>query len=116
MSKVLGDYGERLAEDYLVGKGHRIIGRNYNCRFGEVDLITVYEDVLHFVEVKTVKSQTLHPLEQITPKKIGRLCRTMAFYLKAHKCVDACVSLDALGITLYRGEEATFYYEENITL
>ena len=45
----IGDAGERLAADYLVSQGHRILARNVRRREGEIDLITLDGDTLVFV-------------------------------------------------------------------
>nr|VFK58382.1 MAG: putative endonuclease [Candidatus Kentron sp. UNK]VFK68857.1 MAG: putative endonuclease [Candidatus Kentron sp. UNK] len=34
-----GAWAERVAEDYLHGKGIKTLARNYSCKFGEIDLI-----------------------------------------------------------------------------
>ena len=51
-----GDDGERIAEQYLVRQGLRVVERNYRCRFGEVDLIMRHGDTLVFVEVRLRKA------------------------------------------------------------
>ena len=48
-----GEKGEKLAAGYLRRRGYRILERNYQTRFGEIDLIARKRDVLVFVEVKT---------------------------------------------------------------
>lgn len=84
-SKELGALGERLACEYLIGKGYEILDKNYSARsgknriFGEIDIIArkkinlfkfissfansmelANRKTIHFVEVKT--SQTLQGL------------------------------------------------------
>lgn len=49
----LGKRGEDAVSEYLIGKGHMVIGRNWRSGHLEVDLITISEDGLHFVEVKS---------------------------------------------------------------
>lgn len=51
--KSLGRAGEKVARDYLAGRGYRIIATNYRKRFGEVDIIAMFDPVLVFIEVKT---------------------------------------------------------------
>ncbi|MBP5618294.1 MAG: YraN family protein, partial [Clostridia bacterium] len=48
-----GERGEKLAARYLRRKGYRILERNFQTRFGEIDLIARKGDQLVFVEVKT---------------------------------------------------------------
>lgn len=51
--RIIGDFGEDEAVKHLEQKGYRIIKRNHNCRFGEIDIIARKEDLVVFVEVKT---------------------------------------------------------------
>ena len=38
-TKELGNFGEKLACEYLVKKGYKILGKNYRISFGEIDII-----------------------------------------------------------------------------
>lgn len=49
----LGKFGERLAIFFLQKKGFVLIAKNYRKRVGELDLIMIKNNVLHFIEVKT---------------------------------------------------------------
>jgi len=52
----LGKLGEDLACGYLVGKGYKVIERNFRKPWGELDIIAKSPDkTLVFVEVKTVR-------------------------------------------------------------
>ena len=116
MRKQVGDYGENLSLDFLKKKGHRIVECNYRCPVGEVDIISLYEDVYRFNEVKTAFRGGFNPLEQITPKKINKLSKIATWYMKEHRKSNLSWSIDAIGIIISRGEKPTFFYEENITL
>lgn len=52
-NKNLGAFGEDAAEKFLKKKGYKILERNFNCRFGEIDIIALDKECLVFVEVKT---------------------------------------------------------------
>ena len=54
--KLLGRWGEEQAAKYLQKKKFRIVGMNYTCRFGEIDIIAENRSFLVFVEVKLRKS------------------------------------------------------------
>ena len=54
--KMLGRWGEQAAADFLKKRKYQIIGRNYTCRFGEIDLIAENRGFLVFVEVKLRKN------------------------------------------------------------
>jgi putative endonuclease len=66
----LGRWGEKIAHDYLVGRGYKVIERNFRTEFGEIDLITERDGVTVFVEVKTRSGEQYgNPEEAITPEK-----------------------------------------------
>lgn len=57
-TKELGNLGEKLACEYLVSKGYKILGKNWENDTGEIDIIArkrgwFSEKSIHFVEVKT---------------------------------------------------------------
>ena len=51
--KAIGAEGERVAAEFLLGKGYNLLERNYRNRLGELDIIADKGDTLVFVEVKT---------------------------------------------------------------
>lgn len=54
-----GRRGEDAAELLYVRRGYRVLGRNWRCRLGELDLIVARGDSLVFVEVKTRRGARL---------------------------------------------------------
>lgn len=84
----LGDVGEEIACRHLVGKGYKILQRNFTTRFGEIDIIANKGDTLSFIEVKTMKAGgLLRPEENLTQSKLLRFERAVRMYL-----VQRCVS------------------------
>jgi putative endonuclease len=55
-AKEIGDFGERIAAEFLCSKGFEIIGANYRSRFGEIDIIAANSEFVVFAEVKTRKN------------------------------------------------------------
>ena len=51
-----GREGEAAAAAYLRKKKYEVIGANYRCRFGELDLIAKKQELVIFVEVKLRKN------------------------------------------------------------
>ena len=49
-TKITGQLGEKLAQDFLKGRGYAIVTTNYRTRDGEVDIIASKDGVLVFVE------------------------------------------------------------------
>ena len=89
----VGRIGERIALHHLEGKGYRIMDANYQCRWGEVDLIAQDGSVWVFVEVRTRRSVEYgSPEESITPSKARRLTLTAQDFLRQR--VAACADLE----------------------
>ncbi len=51
--QIIGDWGEKIATDWLIKNGYTIVEQNYSCPPGEIDIIARKNDVLSFIEVKT---------------------------------------------------------------
>ncbi len=79
----VGRIGERIARHHLEGKGYRIVDANYQCRWGEVDLIALDGPVWVFVEVRARRSSVYgSPEESVTSAKARRLTLTAQDFLQ----------------------------------
>lgn len=108
-TKAKGNLAEEKGCDYLRSHGFRIIDRNVYNRFGEIDIIAIKDNVLHFVEVKSAQSYE-QAVNNITASKLQKLNRTIQTYLQKKKfSLDYCI--DVLIVT---GDEVVWI--ENITL
>ncbi len=82
----VGFRAEEQACSYLRKRGYQIIGRNYQSRYGEIDIIAHYESVLVFVEVRYRKYGSLvTPAESVGPTKIRRLKLAIRDFLSRHE-------------------------------
>jgi len=109
MSRSKGNYYENKAAEFLKSKGHVIVEHNfYAKKLGEIDIITLKDDVYHFIEVKS--GETFEAVYNITPSKLHKLLRSIQYYLK-YKDLDVTYCVDAI---IYAGQELE--YLENITL
>ena len=52
-NKTIGKYGETIAADYLINNGYEILDRNFQTRYGEVDIIWQKDDMIIFFEIKS---------------------------------------------------------------
>jgi len=67
--KLIGEFGESLARDYLISKGYRILNMNYRNRFGEIDIVCMNKDLLIFCEIKSRYSNSFgFPIESVINK------------------------------------------------
>lgn len=99
-----GKLGESMAKDFLVKKGYRIIGENFQTRFGEIDIIGEKSHQLFFVEVKLRIGDLLgSPEEMITPWKISQIREMAESYLQKNPDIRRKYSshqIDAICIVL----------------
>jgi putative endonuclease len=81
----LGKEGENLAADYLVGRGYKILHRNWRYSYYEIDIIAIEQDKLHIIEVKTRHSEIFgYPEEDVTRRKFKRLLNAADEFLYQH--------------------------------
>lgn len=52
----IGKLGEELAKRFLMKHGYSILEENYTKKYGEIDLIAKKDDIIHFIEVKSIVS------------------------------------------------------------
>lgn len=77
---------ETLALDWLTEKGLTPVTQNYHCRYGEIDLIMLDQDVLCFIEVKYRKNNTYGGSAYSIPySKQQKITRTALCYLSEIK-------------------------------
>jgi putative endonuclease len=97
----VGDYGERLAQRYLVGQGMTLLGRGWRCAEGEIDIVALDGDCLVVCEVKTRRSLAAGtPFDAVTPAKVARLRRLAASWLHDHGGRYRDVRIDVIGVVV----------------
>ena len=91
-TKELGDKGERLACEYLVNKGYKILERNCVLYCGEIDIIAkkkgLFADkTIHFVEVKALRQAQgdFSPEEKVDYKKQNKYRKLIEIWLEKNK-------------------------------
>ncbi|MCV6970919.1 YraN family protein [Mycobacterium bohemicum] len=97
----LGAFGEALAVDHLTRMGLRILGRNWRCRYGELDVIACDEATrtVVFVEVKTRTGDGYGGLPHaVTERKVRRLRRLAGLWLAGQDRRWAAVRIDVIGV------------------
>lgn len=113
----LGRSGERLAADYLQGRGYELVARNVRRREGEVDLIAldgaVEGGTLVFVEVKLRRpGQAGRAIEALSPAKQRRLRDLALAYAAEHPELPEQQRIDVVAIDL--GEDGSVASFEHV--
>jgi putative endonuclease len=107
--------GEEKARKYLLNKGYKIIETNFRDGYGEIDIITIKDNVLVFVEVKTRTSAKYGlPIEAVTKRKLNILKRTIEYYKKTHQNTPEEMRIEAISVML-DSKEAQIEHVENAT-
>lgn len=77
-----GREGEEIAQKYLKKNKYKIKDINFNCRFGEIDIVAIHKNMLVFIEVKA-RSSYLYgmPREAVDIKKQQKIIKTAQYYL-----------------------------------
>ena len=84
-SQKIGELGEKIAQQYLQEKGYRIIESNFNCRWGEIDIIAFSHETYHFIEVKTVTREKMEkynwkPSQNFHMQKLEKMIKAIDYY------------------------------------
>jgi putative endonuclease len=112
----IGKLGEDIAAKWLADKGHALLERNYNKKWGELDIVTRKDGEVHFVEVKAISHETREvlekyvscgtsgPEENVHAKKRQRLARAIQTWIAGRKYVGD-FQIDVLTVRLVPREK-----------
>ena len=104
--QALGAHGEELAAQFLQAAGMEIVGRNWRCRYGELDLIAQDTRVTAFVEVKTRSGLNFGtPAEAVTFTKRQRIRRLALIWLAEQDGPWRHIRFDVVGVLVTRGHQ-----------
>ncbi|HPQ43412.1 MAG TPA: YraN family protein [Syntrophales bacterium] len=95
-----GVQGEDIATSCLRKEGYRIIEKNYRCRYGEIDIVTMDADEIVFVEVKSRQSDLFgSPEEAVGITKRKKISKVALYYLQDKGLSDHNARFDIVAIT-----------------
>lgn len=117
-TRSIGDIGEKAVCRYLKIRGYSILERNYWIKGGEIDIIAKKRGVIHFVEVKTRKENSLTTGEQaITYTKKQRIIKTAKYYCSVNNVNGYAFSFD-VAVVIHKNEKVSdiVYYKDAFSL
>ena len=108
-SKQVGDFGEKIATDYLRDKKYKILENNFKRKWGEIDIVGKKDKKIIFFEVKTMhKIPGFFPEDQISLKKKNQLRKITQIYLSENKIpLNTRCQIDVLTIEIDSVSEKT---------
>ena len=95
----IGSIGEDMAVEFLKSCGVKILERNYQNRFGEIDIIGMEDNTLLFIEVKYRKNESFgYPLEAVGFAKREKIRKMARFFLNENHYYHYNIRFDCIGI------------------
>ena len=111
-----GNTGEAMAVEYLLGKGYKILHKNWRHSHWEVDIIAEKDTVLHFIEVKTRRTRQFgFPEDDVDKKKIKNLINAAEEYLYQQPQWKR-IQFDILSITILKEGPVEYFFIEDVYL
>jgi putative endonuclease len=108
-----GRRGEQEALNLLLGKGHRILERNFRASRGEIDLITLDGETLVFVEVKSGSAGVFgEPEDRVDGRKQKRIGSVAAAYLAGNPPGHQDCRFDVVSVVRERGSTVLRHIED----
>jgi putative endonuclease len=98
-NKSTGNLGEDLACQYLQDRGYRILDRNLEFPFGEIDILAEHKHVIVLVEVKTVRGQGFGLAQELVRFKKQKKLKLLAKALE-QRYPKKTIRIDVIGVDL----------------
>ena len=111
-----GLLGEKMAIEYLLKKGFSILHQNWRHSHWEVDVIASLNNTLHFIEVKTRRTQKFgYPEDDVSKKKIENLINASEEYQFIYPQWKL-IQFDVLSITIQKNKPVEYFFIEDVYL
>ena len=115
--RLLGRWGEVEAAEYLRGKGYLVLGMDYTCRLGEVDIIAARDQYIVFAEVK-LRADEAHGMarEFVDRRKQQRIIAAAGAWLREFPQVELQPRFDVIEVYApegYRTKNPRIQHLEN---
>jgi putative endonuclease len=113
--ELLGRWGERRCEKYLISRGLKKLARNFSCKTGEIDLVMAEADgSIVFVEVRTKADESFASAESsVTTTKKTRMSRAAQYFLATHNIGNRPFRFDVVTIVVGQTGPVQIRHYEN---
>ena len=99
LRKKLGKIAEKRAVKLLKRKGFRIIARNVESDYGEIDIIAKDADLIAFVEVRSKTAPFLvSPADSVNREKQRKIGLTAREFLRLHRISKLSYRFDIVSV------------------
>jgi putative endonuclease len=83
-NQILGAQGEKIAANFLRGKGWRILSRNWKCKFGELDIIALKSEGKIFRKIKTIVFVEVKTIDAADAQFVGQAEQNVNYFKQQH--------------------------------
>ena len=98
-NKDIGNFGEELSIKYLEDNNYKVLDKNFRCKSGEIDIITLKNSIISFIEVKSRFFTSFgNPIESITYSKQLKIINSAKFYIFKNNLYNFNIKFDAIEI------------------
>ncbi len=102
-TREIGNKYENKSVEILVKEEYKILERNYQNRFGEIDIIAEKNKEIVFIEVKYRKTNKFgYGYEAVDRRKIIKILKLANYYIQSKKYQDYKIRFDCMS---YLGDE-----------
>lgn len=106
-NREIGAKFEQKTKKYLESVGHTIIKMNYQCRYGEIDIISKDGNAIVFTEVKFRRTKSHgHPSEAVDYHKKIHIIQVAKWYVMENRLDGIPVRFD---VAVWTNEDLTYY-------
>lgn len=121
--KQTGKLGEDIAVKHLKKKKYKILARNWQNKWGEIDIVAKHKRKIIFVEVKTLRLAPLaqgrpsyfSPFDEINEKKKRQLVKMAQIYLLQNKIsLETPHQIDVIAVELTDGKPNIRHLENTL--
>lgn len=100
----IGQKGEEIAREFLIRNGHEILFQNFRFERKEVDIISLWKNILIFTEVKTRSSfQRGFPEESVSAAKQQSI-KMVADYFLLENPQYSMIRFDIISVIIYQNK------------
>ncbi|MCL4542536.1 MAG: YraN family protein [Deltaproteobacteria bacterium] len=114
LNKAKGDAGEKIAVEFLIKIGYKIIKTNFRSGHKEIDIIAESGNgVLNFIEVKSrFENRFGRPIEAVDNAKKDKIIKISQFFMNKFNISNKSVSYGLISIEfIERGGVILIYFE-----
>ena len=108
-----GKSGEDRVVSFFRNLCWGVVKRNYQCRFGEIDIIAETKEYIIFTEVKTrAESSMVSPAESVDRRKQQRIVLAAEDFLSKYE-TELQPRFDVAEVTVFKKSDSQYGYRLN---